>query len=141
MRNSYWVICHLITSLGMVWVISVASKNEFINDLSTHNSDILYLIAFLYAGYLLTQKILQTSTRLDIVCISLSSLYFFSVFCMFSDGHFAGWAHSSGVLEKLFIFLFCSLAMLQHITVPLVALLFAAVHYVLLKVIWQYLPD
>lgn len=140
-KHSCWLICHLITLTGFFSVISIASQSELFDDLAKYNSDKIFFIVFLLAGYLLTQKILKSSSKLDALCICLSYLYFYTAFCFFSDGHAAGWSHSVDIIDKIFVGLFLSFFMLVSIYVPAIGLMIAIFHNTLLKSVWGWARD
>ena len=137
-----WMICYLVTVLTFLLVVNLASQGELTSDLAEYQSDKLIFVIYLLAGVGLTQRCIKFSTKFDAVSISLSFLYYYSAFSIFSDGHVAGWSHSPDSLtDKLFMGFLIGAIYVVSIIVPLAALIIAIIQNRLLKMIWYYVPD
>ncbi|MFT6586780.1 MAG: hypothetical protein ACJAUY_002805 [Cognaticolwellia sp.] len=138
-KYSSWMICHLITFIAFVTVIDIATQSELLSDLTQYNSDRVLFVIYILVGIFLTQRVLKSVSSFDLLNNSLSSLYFYSAYCMFSDGHVAGWSHSADLLtEKLLMGILISLIMLITIYVPVVSLIVATVHNKVIKAVWRF---
>ncbi|WP_156896989.1 hypothetical protein [Ferrimonas kyonanensis] len=140
-QKSKFILCSAITIVSMTLVISFATKGNLANDLVKYRTDLILFIIYLVIGPLLTKKVLSTKLKLDGISIAFSYLYFYSAFCVFSDGYIAGWSHSSDeVLEKLFRGGLISILLIVTIYVPLVALAVSTIHNIIIKTVrdWRY---
>ncbi|WP_440874953.1 hypothetical protein [Thalassotalea sp. PLHSN55] len=137
-KYSGWAICHIITIVIFLSAASAGSQQGLASDLAQFHSDKILLCIYLIWGYSLTQRILTSPNYLNIVSVLLSSLYFYTAFCMFSDGHVAGWSHSQDMItEKVLMGLFISLISLFTIYIPVIAVVAGVVQNFLLKTIWH----
>jgi len=83
-------------------VVLIASQGEVIDDLKLYPHDSIFLLMYFVLGCFLVRKLIDINDN-NILTTFASFIYFYSAFASFTDGHAAGWGHSTQFFEKIFM--------------------------------------
>lgn len=126
-----------ITVVFLIITIVLASFGNIYGTLFKYFGDFAFLILFLYLGYLLTNKICMLSMGgRKIQALLWTTLYYFMAFVVFSDGH-GNVPHSADLWEKLLLIPVTAFYYLKSLFLPLLFLVVALVHNLLMYLICQ----
>jgi len=119
------MLASFIITYTLLFVVALVASNwELFDDLSNHDSLRVYLALFISLGGFLSKVIAVDIWKTKNVELSaiLSGCYYLYAFCVFGNGHLAGWSVSEGFFERF-------VASLLTLGMFLVTLIFPVIFY------------
>jgi hypothetical protein len=129
----------IITYTLLIVVALVASNWELFDDLSNHDSLRVYLALFISLGGFLSKVIAVDIWKTKNVELSaiLSGCYYLYAFCVFGNGHFAGWSVSAGFFERFWVSILTLGMFLVTLVFPVIFYFIARAQCLLLKKLYR----
>ncbi|OBT01373.1 hypothetical protein A9261_04625 [Vibrio tasmaniensis] len=132
-----WLIIKnaLITmTIGFV-IVWLSSRGEYLATASVYPTDFVFLwLGVVLAGFASIYTINDIQRGSLHKSAVIYAFYYYGAFGLFADGHVAGWAHSTGYIEKLFMSGFIIFVSLFSIVVPLIVFTISVIQAHLLSI-------
>ncbi|BDY04326.1 hypothetical protein [Ferrimonas sp. YFM] len=131
------LVCGGITLGLFCGVAYAATHGNLAQNLARYQSDTTIFVLYIILGLCLTVSHFSDNAKTNIwLHVSLSSAYFYTAFCLFSDGYVGGWSHSKDILtDKLLMGLLFCVSLFLTLIIPLAAMVLGLINAYSVKLV------